>query len=376
MKTAAIICEYNPFHNGHLLQIKKTRELLGDDTVIIALMSGSTVQRGSLAIYGKYKRAEAAIGCGVDLVLELPCPYTVGSAEYFARGAVSLLDGLGGIDCLIFGSESGDIDSLRRIAENMRSERYREALLSQDREESHQRNAQRIYKELFGGDYPTTPNDILGVEYISALIECKSSIEPMTYKREKGFSATKTRNIISSGADASAFIPSEAYSVLAGEVPTSGELYSAIALHSLLSTDGDTLSSYFGMNGGVSGYIKKNVSGEGNIFELTKKLACKKYSESRLRRGILCSLLKITKEDMEQRPPVTTLLAANEAGRRYLAKIKKTARVAVVTKTADEKKLSPEAFSFLDMTKRADALFALSRAEPVAEMIRRVACMK
>ena len=91
-ETAAVICEYNPFHNGHLIQLEKIRKIKGDDTRIVAIMSGSIVQRGTLAIYPKYARAAAAVKCGADLVLELPCPFSCGSAEYFARAGVMLAD--------------------------------------------------------------------------------------------------------------------------------------------------------------------------------------------------------------------------------------------------------------------------------------------
>lgn len=124
MNITAIICEYNPFHRGHILQLEEIRHAKGQASAIIALMSGSTVQRGQLSIYSKYARAEAAIKCGVNLVLELPCPYSCGSAEYFARGAISLLDSFCVIDSLCFGSESGDIVMLSNAAENIRKEGY------------------------------------------------------------------------------------------------------------------------------------------------------------------------------------------------------------------------------------------------------------
>ena len=100
-ETAAVICEYNPFHNGHLIQLEKIRKIKGDDTRIVAIMSGSTVQRGTLAIYPKYARAAAAVKCGADLVLELPCPFSCGSAEYFARAGVMLADLTGIADSLV-----------------------------------------------------------------------------------------------------------------------------------------------------------------------------------------------------------------------------------------------------------------------------------
>ena len=115
MKTAGIIAEYNPFHKGHQYQIQYTKEQLGADYVIIA-MSGDYVQRGTPALLSKYRRAEMALRCGADLVLELPVSVSTSSAENFAMGGVSLLNGLGVVDLLCFGSECGDIRILKSLA--------------------------------------------------------------------------------------------------------------------------------------------------------------------------------------------------------------------------------------------------------------------
>lgn len=149
-ETAAVICEYNPFHNGHLIQLEKIRKIKGDDTRIVAIMSGSTVQRGTLAIYPKYARAAAAVKCGADLVLELPCPFSCGSAEYFARAGVMLADLTGIADSLCFGSESGDITALEEAADRLSSPEFLSALRNPDRTESHQRNTENLYHTMFG----------------------------------------------------------------------------------------------------------------------------------------------------------------------------------------------------------------------------------
>jgi len=117
MSTVAVVCEYNPFHNGHKYQIDKIREEFGDDTCIIAIMSGNFTQRGIPALMDKYSRAKMALKAGADLVLELPLCYSSGSAEYFASGAVALLDKLGMVDCICFGSECADIRILTEIAD-------------------------------------------------------------------------------------------------------------------------------------------------------------------------------------------------------------------------------------------------------------------
>ena len=119
-----IICEYNPFHNGHLYQIEKIRQEFGEDTNIIAVMSGNYVQRGGVAIADKGVRAKCAVLSGVNLVLELPFPFSMSSAEYFARSAVYILTQIGCVDYISFGSESGDIEALTRTAEFMLREDF------------------------------------------------------------------------------------------------------------------------------------------------------------------------------------------------------------------------------------------------------------
>ena len=126
MSVAAIICEYNPFHYGHAYQIDMVRKMLGDDTVILSLMSGNAVQRGEIAVADKYDRAAAAITCGSNIVLELPFPYASSSAERFAMGAVSILDQLNGVDYLVFGSETADIHVLGQYAERRNSLEFKE----------------------------------------------------------------------------------------------------------------------------------------------------------------------------------------------------------------------------------------------------------
>ena len=122
MKVVGIVAEYNPFHKGHAYQIRKIREMFGDDTAVVCVMSGDFVQRGEPAIFSKYARAEAAVKCGADLVLELPVHCSVASAERFAEGAVHILGKLGIVDYLVFGSESGNIDMIKNTAEI--SEKY------------------------------------------------------------------------------------------------------------------------------------------------------------------------------------------------------------------------------------------------------------
>lgn len=369
MSITAIICEYNPFHNGHSLQLEEIRRQRGEDTKIIAVMSGSSVQRGQLSVYPKYARAEAAVKCGVNLVLELPCPFSCGSAEFFAKGAVALIDKLGIVDSLCFGSESGDISLLSIVSENMRSQKFRDAIKDASASESHQRSAEAIYKSLFGGEYPKTPNDILAVEYLNALSSFGSDIVPFTYRREKGFSASESRRTILSGEDYGKLLPDEAQKVFSSLKPTGEELYSALVLYTIRNTPDSALSAFYGMNGGVSGLLKNNAGSVSSVSELVEVCTCRKYSSARLRRAILAALLQVSDEDLKKPPLYTNLLSADKTGRELLSLMRKRSEVPVITKTADTSSLSPDAKKQFLIGRRADSLLSLSRGESFKKYI-------
>ena len=212
MKTAAIICEYNPFHNGHLYHLKQTRAMLGEDTNIICLMSGNFVQRGEPAFADKWKRAETAVRNGADLVLELPFSYACNGAEQFATGAVKILNKLGIVDYLSFASETGNIEDLEKaVAED--ENRLRSML---DKGLSYPKAMQ----ESTGADESVlkSPNNTLGVEYLRALKKTKSSIKPVTMMRKGNISSSAIRLAYSRGDDISDFVP-ETYDGYTGGIP-------------------------------------------------------------------------------------------------------------------------------------------------------------
>lgn len=232
MKVTGIIAEYNPFHNGHKYHIEKAKELTGADYVIV-VMSGNFTQRGIPAFTDKYTRTRMALSCGADLVLELPLYYAAGSAEYFATGAVSLLDRLGVVDSLCFGSECGNIDALMHVASVLYNEPDSYKKLLQDALKSGQNypaarhNALLQYlsmqpseRDAVNGnaidcdtvacaaitdvtDYEqilSSPNNILGIEYCKALLKLNSSITPYTIRREGGGYNDDTLSAVNSSA--------------------------------------------------------------------------------------------------------------------------------------------------------------------------------
>ncbi len=202
MKTIGIVAEFNPFHKGHLHLIEHCKKALEADRVVV-IMSGDYVQRGAPSIMDKFTRAKMALSCGADIVLELPIYYSLGSAEYFAGGAVSILDSLGCIDYLCFGSESGDITLMRQISQVLADEpkEFKTALSKElkDGQSFAKARQNALVSVLCKGNENSdidsllsSPNNILAIEYIKALIVRNSKIVPFTAKRVgEGYNSTQ-----------------------------------------------------------------------------------------------------------------------------------------------------------------------------------------
>ena len=186
MKVSGIICEYNPFHNGHYYHIKKTRE--NGATHIVAVMSGNFVQRGDVAVIDKFERAKAAVRCGVDLVIELPVAYSLSGAEGFARGAMYILNSMGCVDELSFGSESGDINKiLSAVQASLACSQSQELKTLLDSGVSYPSAMHALAERKYGkqvGDVFQWPNNLLAIEYIKAISYLNSKITPFTITRK------------------------------------------------------------------------------------------------------------------------------------------------------------------------------------------------
>lgn len=239
MKVIGIVGEYNPFHFGHAYHIEESRKAAGEDSAVVCVMSGDFVQRGESALYSKFARAEAACRSGADLVLELPLPWSLSSAEGFARGALGILGNLGIVDTLSFGSECGSADALSRTAELLlkpeTDERIRREL--KENEGISFAAARQHALAHFDGDLALlleSPNNILGVEYIKAIYEQSLDITPVTVMRLGAGhdahgdalprSASEIRRRIKAKNDADGDIPAAALEVYErerrlGEVP-------------------------------------------------------------------------------------------------------------------------------------------------------------
>lgn len=387
-RTSAIICEFNPFHNGHLRLIEDARKKGSDG--IVCIMSGNFVQRAEIAAADKYTRAKAALLSGADLVLELPMPFSAASAEYFARTGVYIAEKLGCVDELLFGSESGDIESLTTIAKNQLSEEFVSRFWKlYTGENGYAASAQMAYEELYGkNDALSSPNNILAVEYIKALTRLKSNILPRTIAREGDFhsdelsgkypSATALRRLIYENGleEAEPHMPSKAFDALLeakkkGIFPICADKYGFAVLSAMRLGDKKNMAECEGICGGLENRIIQSALLSKDYAELLSRIATKKYTDARIRRALLFSLLGIIPSDMSLRPFYVYLLAANAKGRELLSDVRRKGSISVATKMSDKKSVisllddveREDAERLFEIEKRSEALFTLCLPE-------------
>lgn len=382
MKTGAVICECNPPHAGHaylLEQIKK------ESDCVIALMSGPFVQRGEAAILSPSARAEILLETGADLVLELPFPYAASGAESFATAGVAILSRLGATD-LWFGSESGDLDFLSRIAATAQSQAFRAEYAK--RVGGGNLGTAALYFQLLsdfcGLQEPLSPNDILAVAYLRAIEEEQSNLIPHAVKRvgaddreldleeRKIPSAAALRKAIFEGKiDAvSSFLPELEQKILrreaaAGRFPASMNFASSAFLLGLRQTDPAMLEAVAEASGGVGNRLQSIANEAADLETLFSLAATKKYPNARLRRALLFLLTGVKKEDLSAPPAYVRLLAANGQGKAFLSSVRKSADLPVVTSNGGVPDF-PAAKRQEDLAKKAAALYALCLPRPAS----------
>lgn len=328
MKICGIIAEYNPFHNGHRYHIEQTRERYGA-THIAAVMSGNFTQRGDAAIFDKYRRAEAALKNGVDLVIELPVAYSLASAEQFALGGVGLLNALGCVELLSFGSESGDIDALHEAASAvLYAQQTDDFFLLMKNGSSFPAALQKTLEKYYTEDVVellTTPNNTLAVEYLKAMDETGSALTPVTVARkgashdgettQSGFaSASLLRRKIRAGEDVSAFAPP----LPAGETADLARLETAI-LAKIRTLSKAELLKVPNVLAGLENRIYKAARVSGSLAELLLLTKTKRYTMARIRRIFLSAFLGIRKSDLTELPPYVHILGMNARGKEILS---------------------------------------------------------
>jgi len=345
MKVTGIIVEYNPLHNGHLYHLQQTKQITNCDYVV-AVMSGNFVQRGEPAIINKWARAEAALNAGVDLVIELPVIYSISSAENFAYGAISILNKLNIIDSICFGSESGDIEPLFKIAQILAEEpkEYKNLLKKFLKQGLPYPKAREFALNNYFKDENNllqTSNNILGVEYLKALIKLNSNIKPYTIKRIKNnyndinitsniASATSIRHNFDNYDLIKTTMPEFSFEIIQrekqlGKGPVNLNNLADLIFYKIRSLTANELSKIHDISEGLENKIKYAAEESSTIEGLLNLALSKRFTKTRLQRILLYILLGITKEVYLQNIKEINyirILAANSNGRKLLKYIK------------------------------------------------------
>ena len=341
MRTAAIVCEYDPLHLGHVRQYRLARQTLGEDARIVCLMSGSFVQRGRPAVIDAPTRARAAVESGADLVLELPLTASLSSAEGFAAGAVDVLDRLGAVDCLCFGCESGDGNLIMSTAERLRSGAFSEALRARLPEGKSFAATRQAALEAVGGDGTIlqNPNDILAVEYCKALLARGSGIEPLAVRREGGYHDTGIDPVNPSATALRAVMPDPRW---LDHVPEAARpLFAEAKLHRIEWGERAILARLRAMDDGefealpygAEGLWRKLMAGSrraGSLEELTASVKSRRYARARIERMILCAFLGVREADLAAPAPYVRALAFNGRGREILREARTGGDIAIL----------------------------------------------
>lgn len=349
MKIAAVICEFNPFHNGHKYLLDEIRQQ--GYRCIICVMSSSFTQRGEVAVFDKFARAESALKNGADLVIELPTPYAVASAQVFAKGGADIIKATGVVDKVFFGSECGDIHLITKAANATMDEAVGAILKEKMNQGEYYPNAlEAAVRKVCGdriADVLASPNNTLGVEYVKELMG--SGIETGTIKRvavehdsrqacESYASASLIREMIYNGNDAKAYMPPCDISNPA--FMAYGERAVIFKLKSMSAEDFEKLPD---VSEGLHNRIYSAVQKCSSLEELLFSVKTKRYTMARLRRIITYALLGITK-DLQSAPlPYLRILGMTEIGKAVLSDIAKHTPLPIVTslasafKTLDEK---------------------------------------
>ncbi|MBF0978972.1 MAG: nucleotidyltransferase [Clostridiales bacterium] len=323
-KRIGIIAEYNPFHNGHLYQIQKAKELTGADTVI-TVMSGNFTQRGDTSLINKFEKAKIALQNEVDMVIELPTIYSISSAENFALGGVKILNEIGNIDYLVFGIEEENLEKLQAIADvlvNEDDEFKRNIKEELDKGNSYPKAREIVLKKVLSSENVKNimqkPNNILAIEYLKALKTTNSKIKPFAIKRkntmhndeninENYASGTYIRKLFieNNFNEIKKVVPKYTYERLLelknqGTYVSSINDFSDIVIYKIRTMTKEEISQIADVNEGLENSIKLASTTCKTIDEIIDKVSTKRYTKTRISRILTYILLDITKSEMEQ----------------------------------------------------------------------------
>lgn len=343
--TIGIICEYNPFHYGHILHLKKIKEMYKDANIILA-MSGWITQRGDLSLIDKFSKAEIALEYGVDLIVEIPFKF-IQSADYFAKGATKILSLLG-CDKIVFGSESNNAEDLKEMARvQLNNSEYNNIIKNSI-------NSKENYPTILSnaifsltGKRINTPNDLLGLCYAREIIENNYNIDIVTIKRNSDYnshklegkitSATSIREQLKRKKSVKKYVPHIVEEKLNNVIFL--EDYFDFLKYKIITSD---ITDIQGVDTNLSNRIKKYITNSNSLEELINSVKSKKYTYNRIKRSLTFILLSITKNNFNNLElEYIRILGFNNTGRKLLNKVKKNITIPLIT-NYDKKYLSKD----------------------------------
>ena len=373
MDVIGVVGEFNPLHLGHVEHFKKSRDLLSTDAPIVCVMSGDFVQRGEPACFDKHTRAAMAVRCGADLVFELPLPWSLASAERFALGAVGLLDDLGVVTHLSFGSEAGSLAPLTALAiaaaDEANLERVRQEMAGGM---SFAAAREKVLHQTLGPEARLleSPNNILAVEYLKALLALHSPMEPITTARTESQhdrhsdgavrSAGQLRSMQAEGRPITSHVPAEAEQLMAaqraaGRGPVTTERLEQALMSRLRLLSAEDFCALPDATEGLGNRFYAAARDEGAVMGVLSAVKTKRYPLSRLRRMALCAALGVRAGMAEGNVPYARLLASTERGRALLRQV----RMNVVTKPAAVKLMDEWSQRIFQLTADARDFYVL-----------------
>ncbi len=341
-----IICEYNPFHYGHLYHLNKIKEMYPNSNIILVL-TGWICERGELSLIDKFKKTEIALNYGVNLVVELPYKF-IQSADYFAKGAIEILNSLK-CDTIVFGSESNDIETLIKLAKISLNDKNYDTLVKQYTLEglNYPTSLSKALKDISGITI-NKPNDLLGLSYIKEIIKNNYDITPVTIKRGTDYnslkiegkitSATSIRELLKKKKSIKKFVPKYSFNKLKDVIFLDD--YFPYLKYKIISTKDLTIFKEVDID--IQNRIKKYINESNTLDELLSKIKTKRYTYNRLKRTLVYILFSITKEELKNLElDYIRVLGFDKKGKEHLNKIKKDINVKLLT-TYDDKYLNKD----------------------------------
>jgi len=359
MNIIGVICEYNPFHNGHIYHLEKIKEMYPNSLVIL-VMSSSFTQRGEVSILNKWEKTNIALNYGVDLVVELPFIYSSQAADIFSYGAVNILNKLK-VEKIIFGSESNNKEELINIAKiQLENKEYDKLVKSYlDKGENYPTAMSKALQDISGVTV-NLPNDLLGLSYTKEILKIKSNIDVVTIQRTNDFHNTELNNkIVSAKAirnnldndSIKEYVPMETFNYLKDKKTSNN--YFLLLKYKILN-EGINISKYQTVDEGIHNRILKYINVVDSMDELISKIKTKRYTYNKLSRmftHILCSFTKEEAKDLKIN--YIRVLGFNKFGKNYLNKIKKDIDVPIITN------LSKDNCNILGIENRVDKIYSL-----------------